>query len=159
MISGFVQLIGVPNVVCPKGHIRWFRNLVVRNNWVRCIVIHPFILIWVTKKEALDGFLRLHPYDAYRGWNFRSSSYSGVTKHAHGAHAHFHHHSHSEYVHDESPFLGWYWGHYTPCVVACQRAIVFSVSCTEIGNTFSDLNENWIAATYHIASHRKFSLL
>ena len=96
----------VPNVVCPKGHIRSLRNLVVFSNWVRCIVVHPFIWIWVTKKEAFDGFLRLHPCDAYRGWNFRSSSYSGVTKHAHGAHAHFHHHSHSEYVHDESPFLG-----------------------------------------------------
>ena len=49
----------VPIVVYPKGHIRSFRNLVVLNNWVRCIVIHPFILIWVTKKEAFDGFLRL----------------------------------------------------------------------------------------------------
>ena len=58
MISRFVQLIGVPNVVCPKGHIRSFRNLVVLNNWVRCIVIHPFIEIRVTKKEAFDGFLR-----------------------------------------------------------------------------------------------------
>ena len=53
-----VEIECVPNVVCPKGHIRSFRNLVVLNNWVRCIVIHPFILIWVTKKEALDGFLR-----------------------------------------------------------------------------------------------------
>ena len=39
-------------------------------------------------------------------------------------------------------------GYYTPCGVACQRAIVFSVSCTEKGITFRDLNEKRIAAAW-----------